>query len=211
MKKLTQKEKEKIRYRAIRNAFMDRDIAEKYKKRSDERIYKELGIKIPKTLQELKPLPKTKSSKSYYKRKLDKITYSLEIGLKPKRAKKLAKYSKSRIKATRDYVKEMRQTYSKESRKELWKNWTKEGKAKFSSNEGRRVFYNNLPPELYKLAQDINRNTQNREGKIDINAKYGFAVVYYMFIEGETEEHIRARYKVDDYDGDRYREIIKRV
>ena len=65
MKKETRAESYKRKYRAILNAYKDSKLARKYRTYSEDRIYKEIGVKIPKKTPELKPIPNKNRKKNY--------------------------------------------------------------------------------------------------------------------------------------------------
>jgi len=177
--KYTEAEKKKIRYRAIRNAYGSKELADRYKSRSDERILAELGLRIPKTLPELKPIPTGKTlARNVAKLKRFQEATS-EIGLTPEEALSVKQNSKKRIRTFKQFLDEQKnfdKTPAGRTRRiRLWAEWSK----------------NQLPPKVHKEAKRINKEIVVDSKQLDDTDSYGYAVQYYMFIDGKTEEEIR--------------------
>lgn len=187
-KKRLEAERRKKIYRVVRNAYGQKELADKAKSWSDERILRELGLRIPKKTPELKPLP-TAEQLTRKKRELKKFQESVrDIGLKPEQATRLKGYSKKRIKTSKEYYQEIadfdKTTQGRMRRIDLWGSWSK----------------GQLPPDVHRLAREINSQTvvnaydpvtgkmQNR--RLDATDHYGYAVAYYMFIDGMSREQV---------------------
>jgi hypothetical protein len=184
MAKLDRTQRYSRNYRLIRNEYNDAKLARRARTWSDERIYKELGIQVTK-----KPKPKLKELATepkqvrYYQRKLDHFTYGRKIGLEVDDAKKYRKYSKSRIKRTKELKEVTAQKFDYENRRkrlDLWSKWSANDK---------------LPPDLERLARQYNR----AQGLDDYD-KYGYVAVYYRFIENADDSRIDSLVRPDPFD-----------
>jgi len=187
---MTYNDKRKARYRAIRNAYGDPALADKYKSRSDTEIYNDLGIRVPKKMPQLKPMP-SEALRKKQARRLERYQYGRSLGLSVKEAKQLYDYKAERIKSTQRY----RETLTKPNytsaverkrRYMFWRNW---------------AIDKTLPPALHRLARSINRREEHKD-KTPLGAKadFGYALVYYMYVEGLTEAEARKRIAPDDFD-----------
>lgn len=187
-KKRLEAERRKKIYRVVRNAYGQKELADKAKSWSDDRILRELGLRLPKKMPDLKPLP-TPEQLTRKKRELRKYQESVrDIGLKPEQAAPLKGYSRKKIKTSKEYFDAVAQfeatTQGRQRRMDLWASWSK----------------GQLPPEVHRLARQINSQTvvnaydpvtgkmQNR--RLDATDHYGYAVAYYMFIDGMTKEQV---------------------
>jgi hypothetical protein len=187
MKKETRAERERRRYAAIRNYYGDEKLARKYRGYSDERILKEIGVRVPKSTPKLKPIPDemTRAKKS---RDLEKYRFAaIEVGLEPIDAIRLKKVSRKKIVTTKEYRDVMarsdRGNASTQERIDLWAKWSKT---------------KSMPPELVQMAREVNATTilegtakRTRLGKSD---KYGYGVIYYSFMNLEEPDSVRERY-----------------
>lgn len=178
---MTKSERYKRNYRLVRNAFMNSELAKRAQSWSDEKLYNTLGIKVTKTTPTLKPMA-SKTRLPYYKRKYDKIRFALDKqGLTPEEARELVPYSNKKIKS---YAKKERllsdkfDARNKLERMDAWKDFSQ------ANNK-------HMPPDFIKLARDINRGKTTSNGKqFDDFARYGYAVVYYMFTENLSREQV---------------------
>ena len=203
-KTLTRAERYKRNYGLIRNAYQNSTLAKRAQTWSAKKIYQELGIKVDKKktpiLKKIDP-----KKQAYYDRKLDKYVYARSIGLKPKIAKKVVGYKKSKIDVTQEYqdvTSKKRNFQNKKRRLKLWKKWSlrnidKDGK--FTREKG------NMPPEIEKIARDRNRATEVAKKQLDDYAAYGYIVAFYQFVEGKTFEEIKDIVNPDPHDSLRVR------
>lgn len=214
-KKETRAESLKRKYANLRNAGFSSVEANKYKHYGEDTILRELGVKVTKSTPVIKERPKDpKKLKSYLTRKerqRNKVIYGIEIGLKPKQAYKVKRYSNKRIKSTKEYKNQVevssrkyKTPKSQKARIELWEKWSKA---------------ESLPPEVHEIAREVNRKTYTgaiyRNGKLikrgkrlDDTDKYGYMVAYYMFILGMEEEDVIAQNPVDAFSGNEYEDVL---
>jgi hypothetical protein len=176
--KLSRSEKRKRNFALIKNKYADIDIARQARDWSDKRIYSELGIKVTKKTPDLKQYDaKTTRRKQ---RELKNFWYAREIGHSPQRAKQLKSYSHRKIDSSFQYERTIKRKYtkgSKEKRKELWKSWS----SLTHSNTGHFKRGNdNMPPEIRREAVKL-----NREQGFDDYDQYGFAFMFFWFIEND--------------------------
>lgn len=195
---LTRAERYKRNYALIKNKFNDTALASKYRTYSDDNLYKILGIEIKESTPKDIELKKySKDQEYYYKRKLDNFRYGLDLGINSITMNRLFKFKKSKIEATLDYQKETKKLFNIDrriARYDLWSDWSRN---------------DNLPPDINKMAKDINRETPQRDGARDDYDSYGYTVVYYMFVENKTLEEIKEIIKADPYGGYRYLSLSK--
>jgi len=201
---MTRQELLKKRYAVVKNWTGDSELASRAKKWSNERIYNELGCRIPKKKTvALKPKPTSKQL-AYKQRRLRKYQYGREVGLDIKDAKRLTRYKKSKIKATKSYKDQLKLTpeyydkrLNREKRMALWKDW--------SMDEA-------LPPWIHEQAREINNNTVIKRGRrsytLDETDKYGYMIAYYMFVLGYSESRVRELNPVDKFDGNLYKDVL---
>ena len=138
-------ERYKRNYALIRNKYFDHKLAQASRTWSDERIYKELGIRVGRTTPELTPL--TAENITRGKRKYANYQYGIEVGLTPAESNKVTNYKKSKIKSTRDYLR----ARTKRQRMDLWSSW-----ARHTSP---------MPPAIEREAREINRATILANGR----------------------------------------------
>lgn len=197
---MTRSEIEKRRYTVVLNAYKDVKLAQKARGWSDEHIFNELGLKIPKKTPKRQALPTTKRQKQYYERKLNNVRYGTQIGLTGQEAKKVSSFKRTKIEATKEFIKQKslmpdirNLPSSKQGRKDLYKNW--------GQNDS-------MPPELHYLAEKINKNTMGaNNNRFDETAGYGYIVVFWTFVEyGDITEELIKRtqewVKPDRYDSE---------
>ena len=169
-------EREERRYRSAVNSGIDSKLARQLRGRSDQYIYETYGVRVSKKIPKLKTL----SKETRYKKQLEirKYRYSVERGIKPDIAINLKKsnfkYIEERVryytpKEPPKTVKISKVEVSRKDRIKKWGNWSKK--------ENRESF----PSVIKQQAQQINL----KKG-FDINAKYGFTVMFYAYIEKET-------------------------
>lgn len=187
---MTRAERYKRNYGLIRNAYQNSVLAKRGQTWSDERIYKELGIKVAsKKPPQLKKIDTTKQA--YYTRKLDKFIYARSLGLKVKQAKKLTRYKKQKIDTSAQYhdVKSKKLTFQNKNRRiTLWKKWSKRNidkQGKFDRT------ISNMPPEIEAIARKHNRESIVAYKSRDDYDAYGYIVAFYMFVENKTFDEIK--------------------
>lgn len=205
MKKLARAERYKRNYRLIKNTYQDTKLAKRGQTWSDERLYKELGIKITKSTPKLKKIKKSKQA--YYDRKLRKFQEARLKGLSVERSIRVRSrgYSKKVIKKYTEYEEALDRDYSYSERKRretLWGEWSdnegmkRDEKGRFVGRDKIRDKLS-LPPEIVERA--IQRN---RDAKVLVNGKwescnfddydkYGFAVEYYAFTLGSEKKALK--------------------
>lgn len=178
-------EREKRRYRSVLNATGDVQLARSMRGRSNSYIYQNYGVKIPKKTPEIK----TYSKSTLYKKKLDTrhYRYAVERGIKPQDAIKLKKVSfeiieeKARYYTPVDRPKRIKKLTTEEMRDrriKRWSNWSKKD--------------NDFPQLIKNIAEGI-----NVKHGFDVNAKYGYTVMFYAFIEGESKKKWEKLIKAD--------------
>ena len=191
----------KYAYRSIKNATGDTQLAKRAQQWSPDRIKGELGIIVRKT--ELKPIKNV----SRKKRELTSYQYAKEQGFTTEEAIKLKRYSKRFIERERAAIvsKPKQRTRfglpiwdSIALRKREWRKLVKkfaklkkEGKSKYDH-----------PVEI--VASNINTSTSSRQGALDINNRYGYAVVYYAYIHNRPLSDIKPVIRIDDQLNDIY-------
>ena len=180
--KLTRAERATLVRRTVRNAFYDPELARTVAVNgwSDERIERELGIKVPKKIPELKPL--TEKARKRGARRLDHTIYGLQIGLEPAVVRKVWNYTKGKIDSTKQYHDALKPYSHRATRYKYWREWSRKDNL-------------NFPPELRARAVAYNR----MEG-YDDHTKYGFMLVFYEHIDGlEKEEILATKFRLDKF------------
>ena len=168
--------REKRRYRSVLNATGDVKLARELRGRSESYIYENYGIKVASKI----PKIKTLSKETKYKKQLEsrKYQYAIARGFKPDKALELRKTSFKTIEERARYltprepqktVKPSKPQISRKDRIKKWSNWSKK--------DNRDSF----PSVIKNQAQQINI----KKG-FEINAKYGFTVMFYAYIEQES-------------------------
>lgn len=210
MAKETRTERIKRKDRALKNAGLSVKEANKAKFWSDEKILKELGVKIPKSLPKLRKRPKDpkklKAWNNRKKRQRNNIIYAISIGLSAKEASKAKSYARRKIKSTKQYkdttkdgvkISKFKKPKSQKARIKLWEEWSKA---------------DSLPPEIHEIAREVNRNTyiktRRKYRRLDDTDKYGYMVAFYHYTLGMDIEEVKERNPVDRYDGNRYVDTI---
>ena len=183
---------------AVYNAYYDKDLANKARSWSDERILKELGITVPKHQPKLRKQPSQKTVELKQK-ELEHYRYGVLVaGLEYKKAYQLKRYSKPRLVTSGEYYKQLKlgikEFYTPENEKkriELWKQWSKD---------------EILPPDVVSSAYKINKNTMIEHGKrrLDVKNHYGFAVNFYMFVYGRDQSQVQRALKPDQWNPEIY-------
>jgi hypothetical protein len=104
---MTRAEREELRYRVVRNAYADPAIARKARGWSDERIERELGLKVTKSIPKLQIYdgPTIQRKREEYKR----FEYARSIGVESKKARDLR-----------------RRKTDAPAKKERWRDWCRE-------------------------------------------------------------------------------------
>jgi len=205
---MTRSEREQKRYTAVRNAYGDVKLANKARGWSDDRILNELGVKIPKSMPKLKAMP-TDEAKTRKSLELTKFQYARQQGIEPIEAIRVKQYKKSKIDATKDFLTISAKTLNAETklqRMRLWAEWSKPitRKKKKHSKTDPDIYIetNNLPPALVKLARQINADTMmDEKHHADRTDRYGFAVIYYAFVENRPVSDMQQQITIDRYSG----------
>jgi uncharacterized protein YllA (UPF0747 family) len=174
LKTKTVAQRKKIKYATIRNVTGNSKLAQEAKGWSEKRIFEELDIVIPARKPKLKPLPKEKKERL---RNLQsaKFNYAVKKGISGEQANFLRNKTYKQIDKDVSYQKEYTTKPIKlksakyYDRYETWKELSRDDQ---------------LPPEVVRQARLINL----KKG-LDINERYGFAVVFYQYTRGRTLEH----------------------
>lgn len=197
-KKLTRAERYKRNYRLIKNAYQDATLSKHAQTWSDERIYKDLGVRVKnKKTPEIKSIDKTQ--KSYYTRKLNKYLYARSIGLEVKESKRLTRSKKAKIDSSFDYLDAASKKFNlknKHRRMDLWSEWSSHPKG---SDRG------NFPPAIDHAARKLNKETKVAGKQLDEYAHYGYVVQFYMFVENKSFDEVRDLVRPDPNDAYRVR------
>lgn len=187
---MTRSERERRRYIAVRNATLDPSLARKARGWSDDRILETLGVRVPKKIPKLKDLPKGNKllqRQLVAQRKIAKYQYARTRGATIERAKTLKTASWERVREQTQVKPDTRKRYTaeeRENRMDKWSEWSRR---------------NNFPPSIKKMVYQI-----NREAGFDPNAKYGWAVMFYSYIENEAIDKWTEQLEPDPHDGDKY-------
>lgn len=193
-----------IKYRAIRNATYDPAEARRAREWSVDRIEQYYGIRVPKRLPKLRPIPR---SESHYRRlraaallRLRKYHYLRAYGIPSRIARKLKNLSWQDIYSyieDQEYDEEPKWEVPDEPEQRARKKWNKWSQA---AAEGRDEF----PDWVKDMAAWIN----GEEG-LDENARYGYAVVWSAYVLGVDVETARQTLAPDDYAGNFYEGLEK--
>lgn len=188
-----------IKYRAVRNATYDPVEARRAREWSVERIERYYGIRVPKTLPKLKPIPR---SETHYKRlrsaallRLRKYHYMRAYGIPAHIARKFKNLSWKDIYfyiEDNEYDEEPEWEVPKEPEKTARKKWNKWSQAAALGKD-------EFPDWVKDMAAWIN----GEEG-LDENARYGYAVVWSAYVLGVDVEIARDTLAPDDYAGNFY-------
>lgn len=194
-RKYTRLELLQIRYAVVRNATGDTALARKASQWSNERIEREFGVTVRKT--ELRPIEDTKKAQRQY---LNYKRY-IELGFEPKQARKLKRFKPGNIE--NDIIaftlrKTRIKNYGKNSlsgRKQQWKEWVR------TIDENGK---NAIPQNINYLATQINHIALDRYATDD-NARYGYAVVYYAYVNQMRIGDVMDVIRPERFSGDIYR------
>ena len=188
------------RYRTIVNATGDPKLARKYRNKSDVSIELELGIKVPKRkprlIKEERRGKQTKKVRNYIVStptiKRDELVFTSKIfkGRKVPRVTTKVKEPKVARKAP-GAVESLFKPYftpKQDARQDKWGEW--------SGNKKKLI-----PKAIRTMAFRINR----RAGLKDDSAAYGYAVLYYAYVNNEPIDLWLTRLVPDtDFDGELY-------
>jgi hypothetical protein len=174
IKDRVRKEQESIKYATVRNITGNAKLAQKVRGWSYDRILLELDIVIPERKPRLKPLPKEKKLKMRNLQEA-KFQYAIKRGLDQEQANFLRTKTYKQIEKdlyykkmfTEKSIKVKSQDYF--DRYDQWKELSREDE---------------LPPELVRQARLVNL----KKG-LDINERFGFAVLFYQWTRGKTIDH----------------------
>jgi hypothetical protein len=171
----------KLRYRVIRNKTGNVQLARKLRSWSNERIYEEYGIKIPskpRKVPELKVVSEKK--KKRVQNEIIRYRLALSEGYTPKGAREVKRKGFKRlIKPNTNSILDEYFLGDRKDRKRQWAEWSKSNRK-------------TMPTDVDVLAQKINRSEKDIQGnKFDLNAHYGYLVVYYAFILNKPIEEVR--------------------
>ncbi len=181
---MTKTELRKLKYGLVRNQTADPGEARKARDYSWKRIEQLYGIQETQTKERLKPLPKTI----------------------PKYLDQTASY-REHLYATDNIDRFKLKTFktSRTQREKLWEEWSKKSD-------------NKMPLKVKTLGQQINRSQKfenpSKPGffkqPYDLNAGFGFYVVYRAFVDGISIEQAKQTItKLDAFDGDKYEYEVK--
>ena len=195
--KMTRAEREELRYRVVRNAYADPAIARKARGWSDERIERELGLKVTKSIPKLQVYdgPTIERKRQEYER----FQYALALGLETKKARELR-----------------RRKTDRSARKEKWRDWCREEQKIRDKRKDFRGYVRTsddggFPESFREQARSLNRSTGTKDHNVfDEDASYGWAVTYWAYVNGWSEEYTRSRIIPDEYIGDYYKGPYKK-
>jgi len=192
MAKLTKAERsriEQIKYRAVVNYYGSVPLAQKARGWSEERILRELAIKVPKNMPKLKEKPTDRQIKTRFTQ-LEKFQLAQEQH-NIRESLQLRTFSKKKIQSSNEYKESQKKplpaSAEREKRINLWRKWTK-AKA--------------LPPFLQKLAETTNRAQIDpfRNRRFDDNDKYGYTAVFYSYTNQQSLTDVRMNLDINpDY------------
>jgi hypothetical protein len=202
---MTKAEKEKLRYRAVRNAYDDVELARKARKWSDQEILNRIGVKVPTRTPKLKPISSKRSQKAKL-RILKNFQYAKNQGLKTEEALKVRWNVRRKIDSYVVYKKEQKIKITKQNKEfvksrriDQWKEWAKSDA---------------LPSQLKKYAETLNRSNpylaSSREG--DDTDKFGYATTFYMYVENMSYEEVQQKIIKDTsrWDGNQINYLIEK-
>lgn len=198
-KKETRSQRLQRRRNAIINATYNAKLADKAKFWSDDTIFNVLGIKVGKKevrKANLKNTGERLAAQRLYesdKRNFDtakKYGYTTEQAYKARKLKD--KDIHFIIEATTTIQKAYGKIDTRQGRLNQWKVWASKNNA-------------DMPEDLKTLAFNFNAQTSKNKSPYDPNAKYGFSIVYYMYVEGYSIQWIKRHLKPDQFDGDQYK------
>lgn len=216
----------KYKYAVIRNLTGNSKLAQASRGWSEERIFKELNIYIPKEELKIntKYIPKKKQNLTSFE--IDGYVYKYKITdqnnlifqLIPPKLKPLNKKRKSKL----ELIQQNKVTYSVKkgmdiddailfklkTYKQLDKEFNYQSILKYKGKVNKLMLeerinewsswasQDDFPPSLVRKARLI-----NLEKNLDINASYGFAIMYYAFTTNKTPEYFIKKYEVNESTG----------
>jgi hypothetical protein len=194
---MTRAEREELRYRVVRNAYADPAIARKARGWSDERIERELGLKVTKAIPKLQIYdgPTIQRKREEYKR----FEYARSIGVESKKARDLR-----------------RRKTDAPAKKERWRDWCREEQV---IRQKRKDFHGyvrtyedgGFPEQKRDEAKHLNRSIATKDGSVfDEDARYAWAVLYWSYVNGWSMEYAKSRIIPDAYLGDWYKGPFKK-
>lgn len=189
-RKYTRLELLKIRYAVVRNATGDTALARKASQWSNERIEREFGVTVRKT--ELRPIEDTKKAQRQY---LNYKRY-IELGFEPKQARNAKRTKPEKLEDVT--LKQRIKLFGKKTpqdRKAQWKEWVR------TIDENGK---NAIPQNINYLATQINHIALDRYATDD-NARYGYAVVYYAYVNQMRIGDVMDVIRPERFSGDIYR------
>lgn len=178
-------EKQKLRYRYIRNLTGDAKLAQQARKWSDDRIFKELNIIIPTETPSIKPLTKSRKERLRNLQE-NKRKYAIRKGISEDDARLIQLKTYKEIDNEISFKKSYKLTGrlskdDKNKRMTVWSDWAKEEM---------------YPSSLVRQAQLINLSKN-----LDVFDSYGFGIMYYSFTTNRTAEYYLDIYDVDKETG----------
>jgi len=180
----TKNEKAKRQYAILKNLTGDTALSKKARYWGEEKIYKELNIYLPEHNKKTKLKPMTKSYKDrLLKSASNKYKYALKHGVDLDNAEVLKFQTYKNIDLQIKYNLYFKSKYKrlnkhqKDTRIDSWREWSKEDQ---------------YPPLLVHEARKINLKLN-----LDINASYGFGIMYNSFIQNKSPEAVMDQYSLD--------------
>ena len=170
---------EKIKYRAVKNYYGSTELAKKARSWSNDTILRELGIKVPSRLPNVKT-PSERAVKQRFNQleryKLAQQEHTVEEALK------LRRYAKKYIVSSNEYQQTLKTPMPPvrelSRRKELWTKWS---------------LSHSLPPFLKKESQRVNCENVNpvTNRKYGRNEHFGYTAVFYAYTRQEDLTKIK--------------------
>jgi len=103
---MTSKQKQKLRYAAVRNAYADVETARKARYWSDERIYNELGVVLPKRVPKLRTFKQVTIQRK--QRELKRFQEAKNAGINIDLAIRLKSTSRNKVTSVRERLDQWR-------------------------------------------------------------------------------------------------------
>lgn len=180
---MTLNDKKRLRYATIVNTYADPNLARIGRNWSDQRIYEELGITLPKKTPKIREYKAT----TVKKKQLEYVRYTSlrEVYIEPKKARALSKRS----------IKGVKESYTRQERVNQWREWSKN---------------DTYPRDLVKRAREINTDVFNLKGSdkykptktgIDDNASYGYMLLYLEFTDNRDINELMRDIEADQSTG----------
>jgi hypothetical protein len=213
-KKTERSRNEQIKYRAVVNYYGSVPLAQKARGWSEERILKELGLKVPKNLPKLKEKPTDRQIKTRFtileKYKLAQEQHTIKESLT------LRNYNKKVIVHSNEYKQTIKTplpaTQEFNRRVRLWQRWSKNDYIYDKNGKVKRII-GNMPLVLVKLAEATNQSEVDkyRKKRYDRTDHYGYTALFYSFTRQESLSSIKASLiPVQDYNDSPSRGVISR-